>query len=482
MSSPTTVIVAGRVLQVVFSLVSVRIMTTMLSTAEVGNYYLIFTMISFFALAFINPIGLYLNRKVHCWADEQTIYSRLFTYNGYLAAVCLVTLPIVYVLCSYIGIGSNIRTVELMLFVMIGLYAMNWNQLLVSLLNILNHQRGFVLFSVLTLAAGLTLSVLCIQWFAAPTAIVWFLGQTIANAVVAVLAFMFFRRVIKGKLDLADVRASMDRDSVRSVMHFILPVGITALLMWLQNQSYRIIVEQRAGLEFLGMIGLGLGIASNIAAAVESLVQQLYLPMFYREISSADQDGRAVAWNRMAQLALPVFVALAMFVSCLSPFLVDVLAHGKFAGAWVFMAFGAWIELCRMTTGLLSGVAHAEMQTRHLVKSYLVGGGCSVAGVWAATGFSQSRLLVPAALLLSGIVATGVMYADMCRLMPTKIGIRTIRRSFLQSLPFLLALPLAVPERNLAVSLAVLAVAGVYLLLSQYRLARPLLAPGKAYE
>lgn len=482
MSSPTAVIVTGRVLQVVLSLVSVRIMTTMLSTAEVGNYYLVFTLISFFALAFINPIGLYLNRKIHRWADEGTIYNRLFVYNGYLALVCFITLPIVYGLCTFIGIGSNIRTVQLMLFVMIGLFFMNWNQLLVSLLNILNHQRGFVLFSILTLAAGLLLSILFVKWIAAPTALAWLIGQTAAQAIVAVFAFIFFRRVIKGELNFANVSSSMNHDNMRSVMYFVFPVGITALLMWLQNQSYRIIVEQRAGLEFLGMIGLGLGIASNIAAAVESLVQQLYLPLFYREISSADQEGRAIAWNRMAQLALPVFVSLAMFVSCLSPFLVDILAHGRFAGAWVFMAFGAWIELCRMTTGLLSGVAHAEMQTRHLVKSYLVGGVFSVAGVWLATGSSQSRLLVPAALLLSGVAATGVMYADMRRLMPTKIGIRTIRRSFLLSLPFLLGVPLAALERNLALSLVVLAVAGSYLLLSQYRLARPLLVAGRVYE
>jgi O-antigen/teichoic acid export membrane protein len=254
-----------------------------------------------------------------------------------------------------------------------------------------------------------------------------------------------------------------------------MPVYVTTLLMWTQNQSYRIIVEQRLGLECLALIGLGLGIASNIAAAVEALMQQLYLPVFYREIANATSAERATAWNRLAQLAFPVYLSLAIFVSCLAPFIVQVLAHEKFADAWLYVALGAWIELCRMTNGTFVLVAHAEMQTRNLVRPFMVGGVLAVVGVWIASGYPEVRILVPGALLFGAIAATGVMYLDMRKLMKTKIGIRKILQSLVLSLPFALAVPFAGQTRHFMVALLVVGFAGGYFLVIQYVLARNLL-------
>lgn len=466
-------IIAGRILQVLLSLVSVRLMTTMLTTAEVGNYYLVFTILSFFALAFLNPVGVYLNRKTHLWVAERTIFDRLFVFTSYLILVCLLTAPSVYLLRHGTGFGSGMPLGPLILFVMIGLFCTTCNQVMVPLLNMIEHRTSFVVFSTLTLSASLALSVMLVQ-FRSPTALSWLFGQAAAQIAVGLMACVYFYRVVKGSFNSAAARAVATGENLRHVLRFALPVGATTLMMWLQNQSYRLIVEQRAGIESLAMIGLGLGIASNIAAAVESIVHQLYMPRFYQGISGANQEERAAAWNRMAQLTLPLYLSLALFVSCLAPFLLNVLAHGKFAGAWIFVVFGAWIELCRMTNGVLVAVAHAEMQTGHLVKSYVVGGVLAVAGVWLATGLPQEPMLIPLALLVSAAAATGFMYNDMRRLMRTKVGIRTIRRSMILSLPFALALPFAGHQRNLAVSLLVVALAGSYFLAIQYLLARPL--------
>jgi O-antigen/teichoic acid export membrane protein len=466
------VIAVGRVLQILLSLASVRIMTTLLPAAEVGNYYLIFTITSFFAMAFLNPVGVYQNRNTHRWADEQVIYNRLFVFTCYLLAVCLLTLPTVYCLHHFAGFGSSIPLAQLLLFVMIGLFCVTWNSIIVPLLNLLQHRVSFVLFSTVTLALGLSLSVIIVQRDTT-SAVAWLSGQATAQLFVAVVALLYCRRVIPGSFTLAEVRSATGGNNYRTVLAFALPLAVTTLLMWLQSQSYRMIVEQRAGIEFLGMIGLGLGIASNISSAVESLLQQIYLPVFYQEINSPDPEIRTMAWNRMAQLTLPIFISLALFVSVLSPFLIDLLAHGKFSGAWLFVSFGAWIELCRMTTGVLASVAHAEMQTRHLIKSYLVGGVIALVGVWVASGQSEARLLIPAALLISGLVATAVMYHDMKKLIRTKVGIRVIVRSAALSMPFLLAIPLAARPHGIVMSIMVLAVLGSYFLYIQYRLAKP---------
>lgn len=468
-------IIVGRVLQIVISLASVRIMTTLLASHEVGNYYLIFSVLSFFSLFLINPINVYINRNCHAWTDHKVLYNRLFNFNMYVAFVCLLSLPILFFLRNMTGLFSSVPLLHVMIFIAVGLFLSTWNQLIIPTLNLLNHRVSFVAFSTLTLGLSLGCSVVFAQ-FIKSTAIAWLAGQAVAQALVTLAAYCYFRRVVPGDLDLTETLSVISRKHMRTILKFAIPVYVTTLLMWTQNQSYRIIVEQRLGLECLALIGLGLGIASNIAAAVESLMQQLLLPVFYRDISNATSAERAQAWNSLAQISLPVFLSLTVFVSCLAPFIVQVLAHKKFADAWIYVAFGAWIELCRMTNGTFVLVAHAEMETRNLIRPYMVGGVLAVMGVWLASGYSEARILVPGVLLFGAVAATGVMYHDMSKLMQTKVGIRKLLQSLGLSLPFALAIPFSGQARHFLVALVVVGLAGGYFLVIQYVLARHLLS------
>jgi O-antigen/teichoic acid export membrane protein len=49
----------GKALQVIIALVSIRILTELLSEQEVGNYYLLLTVLTLFNFAFLNPLGQY---------------------------------------------------------------------------------------------------------------------------------------------------------------------------------------------------------------------------------------------------------------------------------------------------------------------------------------------------------------------------------------------------------------------------------------
>ena len=65
------VISLGRALQVGITLISVRMLTDILSKEEVGNLYLINSLAAFFGFTLINPIGMYVNRKMHAWVEEK---------------------------------------------------------------------------------------------------------------------------------------------------------------------------------------------------------------------------------------------------------------------------------------------------------------------------------------------------------------------------------------------------------------------------
>ncbi|WP_154650467.1 oligosaccharide flippase family protein [Geotalea daltonii] len=440
------------------------------------------SLFGFFGLALINPVGMYLNRKMHRWAEKKLVLNRFAIFNFFLLLLAILSSIIVFLVHRIGHVGGSISLPVLMLFLMLSIYFTAWNQTIIPTLNLLNHRLSFVVFTLLTLISGLGMAVLLVNFWAA-TAVSWLSGQLIAQALFALIALYHLRKVVGGTVDRSEMGQVIKRENLVHVLSFVFPLGITTFFMWLQNQSYRIVIEKTAGAEFLGLLGLGIGVASSIAAAFESLVQQLYLPLFYSEISTYDQERRTQAFNRMVQLTLPVYLSMTVLVSCLAPFLVNLLAHEKFSTAFQFVIFGAWMELFRVSTNVFGLVAQSEMQTRYLVKAYLTGGVIAVGGVYVAATHQYFQQTVPLILVASGLITTIVMYAQMKKLMRIKLGIRNVVKSLLVSLPFLLAILFYNQPRTMLSSLAILAVSGLYFLLTQYLICRPLLAQAqKAQE
>ncbi len=461
----------------VIALVSVRVFTSLLSTGEVGNIYLINSLFGFFGLALINPVGMYINRKVHRWVEERSVLDRFSIFNIYLIFLAISSIGVILLLKRFWHVGATIQLPMLICFLMFSIYFTTWNQVIIPTLNLLNHRISFVLFTILTLIAGLAFSILLVSLMSA-TAVSWLSGQLAAQALITLFALAYFRKVVGRRVSSSEPPEVITRENLMHVLHFVFPLGCTTFFIWLQSQSYRIIIEKTVGAEFLGMIGLGIGVASSIAVAAESLIQQLYLPAFYRDINTPDAEKRTAAWNAMAQLTIPIYISLTIMVSCLAPFLLHLLASRKFGGAYVFVVFGAWIEFFRMTTATLTSVAHAEMRTKYLLRAYCVGGLLAVAGTFFGAHQDHYAVLIPAMLLLSGLVAMAIMYRDMKQLMQIKVGIRRIVRSILLSLPFLGALMLQALPRNFWLSATVVAACGGYFLVVQYRLAKPPMAEG----
>lgn len=467
----------GRVLQIIITLASVRVFTSLLSSAEVGNVYLINSIVAFFGLALINPVGSYMTRKLHVWQRESSILRQFRLFNGYLLCIAVLSLLVVFLIHHVFGIAAGISLPRLLPLVMLLIYATSWNQMVIPSMNILGFRICYIVFYTLTLAAGLLLSVVLVQCNEA-TAFWWLGGQLASLLVVTLGGYYYFRRhVAQDQPGLPTENSRLNLHNMQRILLFVAPLGITTALMWFQNQSYRLIIEKNIGLEFLGMMGLGLSISSNIATALESFVSQLYYPVFYREISTAEPEKRAAAWNRMGQLTLPLYIALALMVTALAPFLATILVHRNFGGIFQFIMYGAWIEFFRMTASILTIVAHAEMETRSLVRPYLCGGILALAGVFILSRLGSYEQTIPSVLILSGIITMAVIYFDMKKLMPIKVGIRRILLSMLVSLPFVAAVPFYHLRHSFVLSVLVVSSAGVYFLVSQYMIAKPLLQP-----
>jgi len=461
-NSTLFIVLIGRIVQVVISLASVRIYTKLLSTGEVGNIFLINSIVGLFALTLINPVGMYINRRLHKWSDDKTVINFFFLYNAYLIFISIASVLIVGVLNKSLGVGSSIDLKLLSLFIMLNIYFNTWNLTIIPSLNMLQHVRSFVLFSVITLLLGLTFSVTFVTAIN-PTAVYWLSGQVMAQVAVTMLAFAHFKRITGTVLNLDLVKAAVTKVNFSRILAFVLPLTITTFFMWVQNQSYRMIIERYIGLEFLGMIGVGMGIATSLSATVESIVLQVYNPIYYSEINTSDPEKRAIAWDKMARLTIPIYLSVTILVSCLAPFLVKILVNDKFSGVFVFVIYGAWVEFFRMTTNVLSSVAHSEMQTRSLILAYFAGGFLAFFGVYLCSTFDLSQF-IPAILVVSGFVTMSTMYLNMKNLIKINLGADLLARPLALSMPFAISLFFYSKSGDLRVSLLSTFIAGLYLM------------------
>lgn len=469
MNRDFVILSTGRIIQSAIGIVSIRLLTSLLSPAEVGNYYLIFAVIGFCTLTFISPVGFYINRKLHGWAEHRVAVSRYKSSHYYLLLVSIVSIVAVYFINKVFGIGSSIGTLQFSLIIGFFLYLSTCNQAIVPAFNMLGRRLHFVVFMALTLCLGLVFSILLVE-HVSRTAFCWVLGQVIALGAIALIAWRYFKKILNENSLSSESVTGQGTESLRHIFAFTWPLSLTFFFMWGQNLSYRIIVEKTAGLEFLGMLGVGFGIAAGMAAALESVVQQLYFPLFYGGINTSDPDRRAKAWNSMAKATVPLYTAFAVMVSCLSPFLMKLLAGERFHSSFIFLLCGAWVEFFRMTNNILSGVAHSEMQTRHLVKAYLAGAVIAATGTVLALKHPGRATLIPLVLILSGLSTVLVMYFDMKKLMRLHIFTKELLLSVLLSIPFLSAIFFYSHKNDLYVSSGLVFVFGTYFLFSQYKL------------
>jgi O-antigen/teichoic acid export membrane protein len=454
-------LVLGRFAQALLTIASLRVLTAFLSPAQVGSVFLILSIASAFGLFLVNPVGMYINRKLHAWQQEKSIFSHFFLFNIYVTAVSLLSLAVVWGGKHFLGIGSELPVIPLLLVVACYVYAVTWNMTLVPALNMLQFRASFVIFSVLTSGLALALSSVLVAR-GSPTAISWVSGQAVALLFIAVVAAVALKNKL-GESFAAPSLPEMKSKRFRDLWHFALPLSGATLFMWIQNQSYRVIVEKLAGPEILGFLAVGLGVALSLSSVVDALVQQLYSPEFYKKLHSGVPGARQLAPAEFAAKALPVYFILALFTFFMSPHLIRLLVDPKFQGAWKFVAVGAFIELFRLISNLFAAGAHAEMKTSSLVTPYFWGGSFTAIAVTAACLLGARGVMLPVVMALGGLITLILVMRGMMKISDFKIEKAPILKSILWSCGFAPALLIG-RQDSLVRAMLVAALFGLYYL------------------
>lgn len=470
MQRDAVLLLAGRAAQALLTVAGFRLLTTLLPPAEVGSYYLIMSVAALFSMFLISPVGMYVNRRFFAWHDERSITSHFLAYNAYTAAVALAAFLCALAAWRFAGVGAGLSGPLFAFLVAAYIYVLNWNQNYIPALNTLGHRKDFVLLTLVTAALGLALSALFAVCFSRD-GMQWMAGLIVANGAATLIA----GRALYGKLGERapgplDFRGLASRPALAEICAFSLPLAGASFFMWAQSQSYRVIVERLNGPELLGYMGVGFSIATSVAGIMESLVQQLHLPAFYRRITAGGKDERRAALADLAAKSIPVYLVYLFFIAGTSEFLVRFLVAPKYRDVFVYARYGAVVEFFRMSTNVLAAAAHSEMRTRSLVQPYLVGGIAAAALVCLGAASGLPGLYVPIALLASGAVTFFAMQRAILPIIDFRLDLASLASPALCSLGFLVFA--FIHPAGAAGAAVMLALSGVYFAGMLYWLSR----------
>lgn len=459
----------GRFLQVVTSILVLRLMTATLSPNEMGKFTLIMSIISFFALIFINPIGMYFNRRLHDWYQRVLVWQALKMLFIYVLLVAFMALLLISFSSTFYDLGS-IGSIYWILALVFGSLLFNtMNQTVIPTINMLGKRGASIVCSLLTLWLGLLVSILLTS--TENSAELWISGQLIGLLLGSGIAILPLSRVLS-EIEITTtvpIKFTLNKNIIKTIFIFAFPISLTVGLNWIQFQSYRFIVSELISLEYLGLFAAGYALSLGIMSAFEATAMQYFYPIFYKKISGASDKEKTQAWNEYASVLFPLTILTALFIVFMSVQLTHILLDPIYWGVVCFVIWGAVTEMGRILGNAYGMVAHATMKTRGLVVPQLVSAVSSLILVpLMLIILPQQGLGV--ALAFSAFVYVISMHITMRKQLPIKANIKLIFRIILLSLPILcIAITSLYLKGNFLIDISLLAISGIiYLYVSYY--------------
>lgn len=435
-------ILVGRISQALLSVVVIRLMTKFLSKNEIGNQYVINSVILWFSLVLINPFGMYINRHLHEWSENQQFISSLKKINFYFASIAFLSLPIVLFIKKILLVAKDQNTAAVMFLIFGYVYLSTWFQTLGSFFNLFNRQKQFVALNILALASGLLFSIILINLYEAQT-FFWLLGLLLGQTTSLLLGFYLMKKDnYFGAENSINVVKPIELFN-RTTFNYCYPVALATVFMWFQNQGYRLVVERYLGTEALAGIGLGLGIAASLASVVESLTTQYLYPKYFSEISNATVEVRKAAWEKIWRSAISIYIPCCLAVIAVSNIVISILTSATFHIYGYLVALGAILELCRQLTGVIYLISHSEKNTKVNILPYFLGAMTLGIGLYILKVSTSLSILFIAGLLIAAYLVTLIFNSIVAfKILAVEFHFNEILRSVFISLPVLLFFPL----------------------------------------
>ncbi len=426
----------GKILQVVIMVAIIKVSTMLLSPAEMGNIYIFLTIQTFFVFTFISPIGQYINRKTHIWDNDNKIIDNLFLFTLYTFIISFMSIVVGFVLYDIFGISNDISFSGFLILLFGFTLFLTMNKTIIPMLNMLHYRISFTVLTIFTSVGILVFGYLFIKIFEAGS-VAWLSSILLSNIIFLFVGYIVLIKKAKNRFSgIVSNFQNISIFKIKYILKIVLPISLATLFMWTQNSGYRIIIEQNIGLEFLGFLGVGLAVSGQIASTIESIVSQYLTPIYYKKITVQNFDERIDSFNELLNITLPIYFLLALYVSFLSPYIINILVDEKYSSVYIFTIYGIWLEFFRMTSNLFYTVSLSELNTKKIILPYILGSFITLFGIYLASKNMNYEFFMPIVLVLGGIVTMILMYFSMIKVLPFKINFKMMLISLLISTPY----------------------------------------------
>lgn len=460
------ILTIGRILIMLTSIISIRIFTTFLSPLEVGRLNILMAICGWFGLVLINPVGMYVYRKIIEWKEKGVASKYTIYFFRYLLIVATFAIFITSVLRHYL----NLEIKVLWSFVVGGyILSSSGNTSFLSWLNLFGKRFHFVLFTILTLWFCLLFSTLFVGVISSKSEY-WLLGQIFGYFLVLFVAKIMTLRVLNSN----DIGNYKNQDfTLSSVFNFGFPLALGTFLYWIHTQGYRFVFQKIAGLDTLGLFTVGFGIGSNLIISLETLFNQYYHPIFYQEIANSDEKQRTLAWNKYAYAFFPAIVLVSIYLGVSGPLLTKVFTGERFHQVGNIIFWGVIAESLRIITSTTALVSHAQIETKPLIVPSIIGTIVAIVGVFIFVRINPFHG-AGFALSFGWLLAFIYLFKNMRKLLPIKFPVKRILYSLMLSIPlFSMLIMIKIYKQFTTLqSLLILGVFGSYMLFAQIVLAR----------
>lgn len=425
------VLILAKGIQVSIGLLSLRLLTETLDAQQLGMFYILQTLISLLAFGLLNPLGQYYSRHIVHWNKTNNLKTATVTLLLLRAATIPVALIISFAVYRIFHYDQYFCLTSYFTYIIVAIIALTHGVFL-SATNILIGRVPFAIYSVLTIVTALTASIVFTKL--QPTALAWAYGTTLTQVCFSI--HMFIKIVASQKFNFQKISTSLRNNYHLKVAIFIVPVTVTLFLQWGQTSLFRIIIENIYSIEILAFIGVGLAVSNAVFSAAESLANQYYMPGYLRQISGANKAKRVSAWNNIARILIPSYVALTVYMIIFSPNITKFLVSDTYFSAYHYAIIGAVVEFFRVIANLLYLVSQSEINTKRTLLPYITG----VLIIFSCFSFlndTSDPTIVVITLALANFITMILMYRQMRKLLTISIDFKIIIRLCLLLCPLL---------------------------------------------
>lgn len=451
----------GRFVQAILAILSLRLLTELLPQTQVGQQYLINTIILWFSMVLINPVGMYINRHLHEWKASGELIYYIKQMNKYFLGISIVSVPIIFSLKQLALINALDIQLWIYIYFFTYIFFSTWFQTLTSLFNIFNEQKIFISLSIVSQLAGLLCAFAAIKIYDAQ-AIYWLMGLLVGQIISLIIGSIF---VYKYYYLSQKNEPKKNSFFTKQTLHFCYPVALTTLFMWFNSQGYRLLVQHELGLETLAYLGVALGLAASVSSIIESISTQFYFPTFYKSLIDSDAQARSKNWNHLWERSLSIYIPFCFLTITSSQFLIRALTAAKFHHIAGLVVLGAFIEVLRQFSNILYLVAHGEKKTKQTIKPYLIG---AIVNLLALAGFKYtgalSEVTVGYALIFSGLVVWILNVYAAKKMIQVRLNYIYSAKVLAVSSPVLLGYFFAEPTDSILKLFIISSLAGIYCL------------------